>query len=248
MMNNNHKRSWTEKLGDFISGKGFYFVVLICVAAIALSGYYLVQGLGGEDDPGQPVAGSASIVDSPSANPSPRVTAQPTPVPTAKPSPAPTVPPTAQPSPAVSSQPQSTPTAALVFTWPVNGAVIADYSVEALAYSETMGDWRTHDGMDLAVSLGTKVIATAAGTVSKVFEDPFMGTTVEIDHGKGLTSQYANLAAVPDVAVGDTVSTGTLIGSVGATAAAENAVQPHLHFAMYQDGNPVSPHDYLPER
>ena len=236
MMNNNHKRSWTEKLGDFISGKGFYLVVLICVAAIALSGYYLVQGLGGEDDPGQPVAGSASIVDSPSANPSPRVTAQPTPVPTAKP------------SPVVSSQPQSTPTAALVFTWPVNGAVIADYSVEALAYSETMGDWRTHDGMDLAVSLGTKVIATAAGTVSKVFEDPFMGTTVEIDHGKGLTSQYANLAAVPDVAVGDTVSTGTLIGSVGATAAAENAVQPHLHFAMYQDGNPVSPHDYLPER
>ena len=52
--------------------------------------------------------------------------------------------------------------------------------MEALAYSETMGDWRTHDGMDLAVSLGTKVIATAAGTVSKVFEDPFMGTTVEI--------------------------------------------------------------------
>ena len=52
MMNNNHKRSWTEKLGDFISGKGFYLVVLICVAAIALSGYYLVQGLGGEDAPG----------------------------------------------------------------------------------------------------------------------------------------------------------------------------------------------------
>ena len=130
----------------------------------------------------------------------------------------------------------------------MNGSVIADYSVEALAYSETMGDWRTHDGMDLAVSLGTKVIATAAGTVSKVFEDPFMGTTVEIDHGNGLTSQYANLAAVPDVAVGDTVSTGTLIGSAGATAAAENAAQPHLHFAMYRDGNPVNPHDYLPAR
>ena len=44
MMNNNHKRSWTEKLGDFISGKGFYLVVLICVAAIALSGYYLRTG------------------------------------------------------------------------------------------------------------------------------------------------------------------------------------------------------------
>ena len=131
---------------------------------------------------------------------------------------------------------------------PLNGEVVTVFSVDQLVYNETLADWRTHDGMDLAVSLGTKVIATAAGTVSKVFEDPFMGTTVEIDHGKGLTSQYANLAAVPDVAVGDTVSTGPLIGSVGATAAAENAVQPHLHFAMYQDGNPVSPHDYLPER
>ena len=110
MMNNNHKRSWTEKLGDFISGKGFYLVVLICVAAIALSGYYLVQGLGGEDDPGQPVAGSASIVDSPSANPSPRVTAQPTPVPTAKPAPSPAVPPPGPPTPPRGPPPPPPPT------------------------------------------------------------------------------------------------------------------------------------------
>ena len=41
----NNKRTWIEKLGDFISGKGFYLVVLICVAAIALSGYYLVRGV-----------------------------------------------------------------------------------------------------------------------------------------------------------------------------------------------------------
>lgn len=250
MMNNNHRRSWIEKLGDFISGKGFYLVVLICVAAIALSGYYLVQGVrsGVEDNPGLPAAGSAAIVDKPSASPAPRMTAQPSPAPTAKPSPAPSAQPTAQPTPAATAAPQPTQPASLVFTWPVNGSILADYSVEALAYSETMGDWRTHDGLDLAVSLGTKVIATAAGTVSKVYDDPFMGTTVEIDHGNGLVSQYSNLAAAPDVAVGDTVSTGTLIGSVGATAVAENAAQPHLHFALYRDDNPVSPHDYLPER
>ena len=41
----NNKRTWIEKLSDFISGKGFYLVVLICVAAIALSGWYLVQGV-----------------------------------------------------------------------------------------------------------------------------------------------------------------------------------------------------------
>ncbi len=246
----NSKRTWIEKLGDFISGKGFYLVVLICVAAIALSGYYLVQGVrSGMEDPSEPASGSAAIVDQPSARPSARVTAPPSAAPSAKPSPAPTAAPTAQPSAAPSVPPSPAPTpAALVFTWPVNGTVIADYSVEALAYSQTMGDWRTHDGLDLAVTLGTKVRAVAAGTVSKVFKDDFMGTTVEIDHGSGLVSQYANLAEVPTVAVGDVVETGTVIGSVGATAVAENSSQPHLHFAMSRDENPVNPHDFLPEQ
>ena len=254
----NSKRTWIEKLGDFISGKGFYLVVLICVAAIALSGYYLVRGLR-DETLDQPVSGSAAIVDQPTANPVPRVTAQPSAQPSAAPSTrpsaapgassAPSARPSAKPDPVPSAPPSAEPApAALVFTWPVNGTIIADYSVEALAYSETMGDWRTHDGLDLAVTLGTKVIATANGTVSAVFQDDFMGTVVEIDHGNGLVSQYASLAEVPTVKVGDAVKTGTVIGSVGTTAAAENGRQPHLHFAMYQDGSPVNPHDYLPER
>ena len=254
----NNKRNWIEKLGDFISGKGFYLVVLICVAAIALSGYYLVRGLQ-DETLDQPVSGSAEIMDQPTVNPGPRVTAQPSAVPSIQPSarpsaapsakPEPTVQPTAEPAPVLTAPPTAEPApAALVFTWPVNGTIIADYSVEALAYSQTMGDWRTHDGLDLAVTLGAKVIATANGTVSAVFQDDFMGTVLEIDHGNGLVSQYASLAEVPTVKVGDTVKTGTVIGSVGTTAAAENGLQPHLHFAMYQDGNPVNPHDYLPAR
>lgn len=258
----NSKRTWIEKLGDFISGKGFYLVVLICVAAIALSGYYLVRGLQ-DETLDQPVSGSAAIFDQPTVNPGPRVTAQPSAAPSAKPSARPSAQPSAQPStkPEATAQPSAEPDpvltappsagpapAALVFTWPVNGTIIADYSVEALAYSETMGDWRTHDGLDLAVALGTKVIATANGTVSAVYQDDFMGTVVEIDHGNGLVSQYASLAEVPTVKVGDAVKTGTVIGSVGTTAAAENGRQPHLHFAMYQDDNPVDPHDYLPAR
>ena len=250
----NSKRTWIEKLGDFISGKGFYLVVLICVAAIALSGYYLVRGVW-DETLDQPVSGSAEIVEQPTVNPGPRMTAQPSAAPstqpTAQPSakPSPTVQPTTEPDPVLTAPPSAEPApAALVFTWPVNGTIIADYSVETLTYSETMGDWRTHDGLDLAVTLGTKVIATANGTVSAVFQDDFMGTVVEIDHGNGLISQYASLAEVPTVAVGDEVKTGTVIGSVGTTAAAENGRQPHLHFSLYQDGSPVDPHDYLPKR
>ena len=258
----NSKRTWIEKLSDFISGKGFYLVVLICVAAIALSGYYLVRGLQ-DETLDQPVSGSAAIYDQPTVNPGPRVTAPPSTPPSTQPSAAPSAKPSATPSakpeptaeptvatdPVLTAPPSVEPTpAALVFTWPVNGTIIADYSVETLTYSQTMGDWRTHDGLDLAVTLGTKVYATANGTVSAIYQDDFMGTVVEIDHGNGLVSQDASLAEGPTVKVGDAVKTGTVIGSVGTTAAAENGLQPHLHFAMYQEGNPVDPHDYLPAR
>lgn len=183
----NKKRTWYEKVGDFISGKGFYLVVLVCVAAIALSGFYLVQGVRGNlagnlDD--QPVAGSAQITETqkPSPTPSVQPSVQPSAQPSASPKPTVTPEPTVTPKP---TAPTTTP-ASLVFTWPVKGTVIAGFSVEALAYDETMGDWRTHDGMDIGATLGTQVMAAANGTISALYQDDLMGTTVVIDHGSGL--------------------------------------------------------------
>ena len=34
-----------HRLGDFLEGKGFYIILLLCVAAIGISGYYLYSGL-----------------------------------------------------------------------------------------------------------------------------------------------------------------------------------------------------------
>ena len=256
----NSKRTWIEKLGDFISGKGFYLVVLICVAAIALSGYYLVQGvrggLGSALD--QPVSGTAAIPGQPSAAPTPKPSVKPSAKPTDPPAahsaqasapPAISAAPAPSAQPAASAAPAPTPAPApLVFTWPVKGTVIAGFSVEALAYDETMGDWRTHGGLDISAALGTQVLAAANGTVSALYQDDLMGTVVEIDHGEGLVSRYANLAAVPTVQVGDSVTTGAIIGSVGETAAAESGRPPHLHYALLKDGQAVDPAGYLPER
>ena len=125
---------------------------------------------------------------------------------------------------------------------------MAGFSVEALAYNETMGDWRTHNGLDIAADRGAQVLAAAAGTVSALYQDDLMGTVVEVDHGQGLVSQYANLAATPTVKVGDVVSTGTIIGSVGGTAALESGLASHIHYALLKEGCPVDPADYLPER
>lgn len=257
----NKKHNAFEKISNFITGKGFYLVVLICVAAIALSGLYLFRSVGNSLNPGedQPVGGTAdisspaptaspSLTVKPSASPSPSV---PSPSPAVTPKPAPSPSPSVSPSPSPSSQPTVAPSpspAPLVFTWPVSGSIIGDYSVEALAYDVTMGDWRTHSGIDIAAPIGTQVMATASGTVKAVYEDDLLGTTVVVDHGNGLVSLYSNLTTVPAVKAGATVSTGTVIGAVGRTATSESRQDPHLHFSMLKNDKAVNPTDYLPQR
>lgn len=250
----NRKPNFLEKIGAFISGKGFYFVVLLCVAAIALSGFYLIRGvrtgLTGEADP---VSASDPLPDLPqSPAPSPAASAaaepdlpvqslRPTPRPAQSQEPAPVQTPVQTPEPSKAPAP-------LVFTWPVTGSVVAGYTVETLAYDETMGDWRTHAGLDIAATLGTQVKAAASGTVTSVAEDDFLGTVVTVDHGNGLISVYANLAAVPTVKAGDRVGTGSVLGAVGDTAVSERGRGAHLHFALYRDNAPLDPEEFLPER
>lgn len=258
----NRKPSFAENLKKFVEGKGFYVAVLVCVAAIGISGFYLLNSVTAPPQD-QPASGSAAVTVTPppSATPSVTPSASPKPshstAPRPSSSPTPTVtPPTVTvPSPSPSVAPSPSPSAsavpgrpaALVYTWPVKGAILADFSLETLAYDETMGDWRTHSGLDIAAAPGTTVLATADGTVSKLYADDLMGTTVVIDHGNGMFSAYANLQTVPTVAEGDVVHTGDVIGAVGSTAIAESGRPSHLHFEMYEDSIAVDPELYLPE-
>lgn len=236
------KKPILERIGDFMAGKGFYIVLFLCVAAIGISGYYLVSTMNPGE--GQTVSGNVQVT----VNPSPLVTATPSPTETLKPSQTPAPTPTPTPAPTPTPSPTPVPTvAATGFTWPVKGEVIGNFSLEVLAYDQTMGDWRVHSALDIAAESGTQVRSIARGTVSAVFDDDLMGTTVVIDHGNGLSSIYANLAITPTVSAGDEVDMGEVIGSVGNTAIAESAKASHLHLEMQKDGQAVDPINYLPD-
>lgn len=260
----NRKPTFAENLKKFVEGKGFYVAVLVCVAAIGISGFYLLSSVTAPPEE-TPVSGTASVTVTPSPSPSPSVTPSVSPKPshsaapkhTASPAPVETpsvTVPSPSPSPSVTPSPSPAPSVvptrptALVYTWPVKGAVVADFSLETLAYDETMGDWRTHSGLDIAAAPGTSVMAAADGTVSRIYADDLMGTTVVIDHGNGMVSSYANLQTQPAVSEGDVVHTGTVIGSVGTTAIAESGRPGHLHFELSEDGIAVDPELYLPEQ
>ncbi len=142
---------------------------------------------------------------------------------------------------------QSSDSGTASITMPVRGAVTKDYSGDELVFSETMQDWRTHNGIDIFADEGTEVLAAADGVVEAVNDSGMFGKTVIILHNNEMRTIYSNLAETTDVAVGDEVKGGTKIGVVGSTAAAESAEKPHLHFEVSLNEKTVNPHDYLPE-
>ena len=132
-----------------------------------------------------------------------------------------------------------------VFIMPTIGNVSKGYTVEALVWSNTMEDYRTHDGIDICAGVGEGVMAAADGIVTEVFAHPMMGTTVVVRHDGDAESIYQNLAADVAVSVGDTVKSGEVLGAVGDSALIEVAEEPHLHFALRVGGESVNPLDYI---
>ena len=188
--------------------------------------------------------------DDPEAVTRPRPTVSP--VPTASPTPAPPAP--APETAAAEEEDEGTITVAAAslpavdyFIWPVNGALLRPHSTAVLGYDATMADWRTHSGWDIAAPAGERVLCTANGEVSAVYDDEILGTVVEVTHQGGLVSVYANLDSEPLAAVGQTVSVGSVLGTVGRTALYEIGEDSHLHFALRLNGEEQDPADWLPK-
>ena len=131
------------------------------------------------------------------------------------------------------------------FDFPVKGEIIKGYSNGELVKYDSIGEWRTHDGVDIAAEAGSEIKAAADGKIAKITADPLWGTTVEVEHEDGFVSIYCGLCENPPVSVGDKVSKGGVIGSLGETNLAEISEGNHLHFAIKQNGKFLDPAEKL---
>ena len=204
-----------KKTGSMLGGKGYYIALILCAAAIGISGYVYYRNLNQSTNVLATVGNDLSVAATQPGTTDPGNTQEPTEKPTMK-------------------------TAA-----PVAGETVAEFAVDCLGYNETTRDWRTHHGVDIAAEAGTTVCAAADGTVYSVYEDESLGTTVVITHDGGYTTKYASLAEEVSVEPGSTVTMGQAIGTVGNTALLENSLAPHVHFSVTCNGTSVDPQEFL---
>jgi murein DD-endopeptidase MepM/ murein hydrolase activator NlpD len=99
------------------------------------------------------------------------------------------------------------------------------------------GSHNDHKGVDLAVPLGTPVVAAGGGTVVRAEQAGGYGNLVVVDHGGGLETRYAHLSEF-HVKEGDVVHPGQVLALSGSTG---NSRGPHLHFEVRRDGEVMDP-------
>ncbi len=216
----------SKGIRNFMKGKGYYIVLLVCAVTVGVSGYFLLR----DKEPVPTTPDSVSTQDSaaPSLSEAPSSDSA---------------------KDVVATRPQEsqkeTEPEKLQTQRPVEGEQIYTFAADFLAFNETTRDWRTHEGVDYAAPLGTQVCAAAPGTVYTVYEDKNFGMTVVLQHAGGYTTHYSNLSEDVAVSVGQTVALGEPIGTVGQTANAETASEAHLHFAVYKNNKPVDPESFF---
>ncbi len=121
---------------------------------------------------------------------------------------------------------------------PASGRVTSEYGNRSNPF--TGGGGQFHSGIDIAG--GGAITAAKSGTVTIAGYHHEFGNYVKIDHGGGLASLYAHMQPGLAVSVGQSVSQGQRLGTMGTTGYSTGV---HLHFEVHQNGRRVNPRNFV---
>lgn len=130
------------------------------------------------------------------------------------------------------------------FILPAEGQICEKFSGESLIYNKAMGDWRTHNGIDIKTEDNAEIIVSADGIIEEIYTD-YLGNTVVIDHKNGFKTKYSNLDNTENLTIGVKMKQGDFLAKVGNHKLGENTTDPHLHFEIIKDDVFVNPEEYI---
>ena len=237
-----------KRFTAFIREKGFYLALLACILAAAASSVWAIRTVVGRlngtaesqssseeefvgDAPELPVERSAEDVP---IEPNELRGSSPSSLPEAT---------SSSPSGGQEGSGQQAASPEVSSAWPVPGPMLAPFSGDELVYNETLGDWRTHNGIDYAVETGAALSAPVSGKVVTAGTDGNWGSVVEIEDDAGRLWRLCGVAD-PKVEPGDTVEAGQPLGKLG-TVGCECSEESHLHLEIKQGTAYLDPADFV---
>lgn len=127
--------------------------------------------------------------------------------------------------------------------WPVNnGKITSDFGLRSDPFTAKAS---YHKGLDIAVNMGTPVVAAASGKVIRAgYEKDGYGNFAVVEHSSGFMTLYAHCSRV-SVKTGDSVNAGQTIALSGSSG---RSTGPHLHFEVRLHGTLLNPLWILPTK
>ena len=118
--------------------------------------------------------------------------------------------------------------------WPLRGTLTSYFGYRQSPFT---GIRQFHNGIDIRANDGTSVKAAMDGTVAETGYSTVFGNFIIIKHSGGYQTLYGHLSKIK-VVVNQRVNQGAVIGLSGNTGLTTG---PHLHFAIFKNGNAVNP-------
>ena len=139
---------------------------------------------------------------------------------------------------------EETPEAPALGQRPVPGEILQSFAPNELIWSEELGQWQTHPGVDFAGCAGEAVQAVFDGRVTQIYDDPLYGGTVVVDCGDHGTLRYSSLSTLRLVQKDQELKAGEILGAVG-NCPTEESLGEHLHLEWYVSGEAVDPTTFI---
>ncbi len=252
-----------EHIRNFLRGKGFALALLACVAAAAAVGVWAVRTVRDQmaedlgQSPSQNITGeetypgieegltidteeaeqlweqdTASVAQSVANVPEPSSSSALSGAPSGSGS-------VREPSELHTELPAASVSAGSGYTRPVSGQLLAVWSGDDLVYNETLGDWRTHNGVDYACTAGEDVLSPVSGTVESLAAEGNWGVVAAIRDAEGRLWRISALDSAA-VSQGDAVTAGQKLGQAGSIPG-ESALDSHIHLEVLEEDKYLDP-------
>ena len=125
-------------------------------------------------------------------------------------------------------------------TWPLQGNVIMNYSMDQTIYFATLDQYKYNPAVIIQAEVNSPINAVAEGIVTAVETNEETGATITVDMGDGYSARYGQLKEIPKNQ-GDYVENGEILGYISEPTKYYSVEGANLYFQLLKDGAPVNP-------